>query len=145
MLAISKQSEFEIGPSSRIWVGTFLLFVLLAASGAIAQSKIKVSGEVSDPSGAVVSGASIHVAVKECKCEDCPNPTTCDCCPNQFTLNTDSAGRFEFSVPHGIYDVDVKASAGTAHLEVDLNSGDQKTVSIHLTQSSVSAAGNSSR
>jgi hypothetical protein len=118
----------------RLRMGMLLGILSVAALTANAQNRISVSGTVTDASGAVVAGAEVHINVKQCKCEDCENPTTCDCCPNQITVETSGSGTFDFSVPHGTYQIDVSASSGTAHLEVDLNSGDQKNVSIHLKQ-----------
>ena len=107
------------------------LTVFVAAAHA-QEGTITVTGNVTDPSGAYVSAAQVQIKLKQCKCSDCKDPEACDCCPNQLTTQTNEVGHYSFSVPHGIYLLDVRAEQREARLELDLNNGTERTQDIHL-------------
>lgn len=102
----------------------------VAIATAQGENQITVSGTVADTSGAVVAGARISVKLKKCKCEDCPNPSDCKCCPNQVKVETGGDGTFSFSVPHGTYEVSVVAGERNAQVTLDLNEGAHTSVNV---------------
>jgi Carboxypeptidase regulatory-like domain len=115
-----------------------LVFVTLVTVAPAQENNIKVSGTVTDPSGAYVSGAVLKVNLEQCKCSDCKNPIRCDCCPNQeTTYTTNGEGRYSFSVPHGIYHLYARAGNLQAELNLDLNDGSTRIQDIHLTAQDV--------
>ena len=97
--------------------------VIAGRSAAQEGNRITVSGTITDPSGAVVSGATLSLHVLRCKCSDCNPQADCNCCPDQLTGQSNEAGRYSFTVPHGTYHLDVKAGSREAHIDVDLSDG----------------------
>jgi len=109
---------------------TLFIISSCAISSLAQENRVKVSGLVVDPSGAAIPAAEIQVNLKECKCSDCPDPMACNCCPPQFTAHSRDDGTFSFSIPHGKYHVVVHTESRRAELDLDLNTGDAKNVTI---------------
>jgi hypothetical protein len=96
-----------------------LLFCFALASAVLAQSNSGiVSGTVTDPSGAVVPGATVNIL----------NPVS------QYSraVKTDSGGHFTFpNVPYNPYHLSVSAS-GFASLDRDVNVNSSVPVSVNI-------------
>ena len=113
------------------------LFVLLTAAIAASQTNnqtnnlITVSGTVTDASGAGVQNAEMVLKSAGCKCSECETPE-CKCCPQQMTVNIQKGGIFTFAVPHGNYVLEVQAGGLKARVNVDLNTGESRTVDVAL-------------
>jgi DNA replicative helicase MCM subunit Mcm2 (Cdc46/Mcm family) len=113
------------------------LFVLLTAAFAASQTSsqtnnlISVSGTVTDASGAGVENAEMVLKSAGCKCSECETPE-CKCCPEQMTVNIQKGGIFTFAVPHGNYVLEVHAGGLKARMDVDLNTGESRTVDVAL-------------
>jgi hypothetical protein len=113
------------------------LFVLLTAAIAASQTNnqtnnlITVSGTVTDASGAGVQNAEMVLKSAGCKCSECETPE-CKCCPQQMTVNIQKGGIFTFAVPHGNYVLEVHAGGLKARVNVDLNTGESRTVDVAL-------------
>ena len=109
-----------------------ILLVPVLAYSAQQGSHITVSGTITDPSRAVVSGATVSLRVLRCKCSDCNPQEACDCCPDQLSVNSDAVGRYSVTVPHGTYRLNVKAENREAHVDVDLNGGETMHEDVQL-------------
>jgi hypothetical protein len=109
------------------------LLVLLTAAIAASQTNnlIIVSGTVTDASGAGVQNAEMVLRAAGCKCSECETPE-CKCCPQQMTVNIQKGGIFTFAVPHGNYVLEVQAGGLKARMNVDLNTGESRTVDVTL-------------
>ena len=107
-----------------------ILFCGIVAAAPQTENQVIVSGTIRDSSGAVVSGAQIVVKLEKCKCADCKKPEECKCCPNQITATSGADGTFQFSVPHGNYTADVTAGRLKATVNLDLNQGNTRNVSV---------------
>jgi hypothetical protein len=110
----------------RFFVLTIVLISTFAfTSVAQGQTHVRLSGVVVDPSGAAVSGVNVGVKLR-CKCSDCPDPNTCECCPGQISTTTDEEGRFSVSVVPGTYTV----SARNKEITVNVSPGANNSVRI---------------
>jgi carboxypeptidase family protein len=109
--------------------------MFLASLGVLRAQEdgITVSGNVYDPSGAVVSGATLEIKIEKCKCSDCKSPTRCDCCPDQLKKESNAEGHYSFTVPHGEYRVFVQARELKGQAPLDLREGSALSYDFHLT------------
>ena len=104
-----------------IFTGIFLLSLLFAVPGAFAQSTSgSVNGTVTDPSGALVAGATVQIA----------NPVT----GYTRTTTTDAGGHFQFfNIPFNTYRLTVtQAGFHDATRSVDVNSGVPFVLAVKL-------------
>jgi hypothetical protein len=131
----------------RIALCAVLLFCFGAATVAFAQHESTVSGIVADPTGAVIPGATIHVATHA--------PSTFH--PPDATSN--AVGRYTLSLPSGIYDITVAAAGfspsvavvtlprtdAAKYLNITLSiAPDAEQLNVSANQNSTSAADNKS-
>ncbi len=122
--ASPNKSPFQVGPKlfARFVLAAICLFAILAsAHSAHAQVSASISGRVTDPSGAAVSGAAVAAKNLETEVER--------------TTSTDDAGRYAvLSLPVGVYEVRItkqnfqEAVQSGIHLAV----GQEATVDMAL-------------
>lgn len=84
-----------------------IIFLTLAGSAHAAETSL--TGKVQDASGAAVASARVSLKLEHCSCKDCPEPSKCNCCPDQRTVTADGSGSYSVSIPAGDYKVTVTA------------------------------------
>jgi hypothetical protein len=105
-------------PSTKAVKIAFATFIfLMVAISARAQRKAAVSGFLVDKAGGVIAGANMHVMLASCMCSRCKDPTKCECCPDQVTVQTGKDGSYAFSLDPGRYTVEVGNKKATVTLE----------------------------
>jgi Carboxypeptidase regulatory-like domain len=99
-----------------------------------------INGSVSDPNGAVVSGATITV-ICDCNATECKDKVCKECCPQKsYTATTNDNGEFRVSVPNGSYSLKVVVQ-GFSEAEVDgikVTDGSEQRVNVTLKVGSLS-------
>src|SRR5260370_32682083 len=115
----------------------FGLVCAVSALAAQEQNKAKISGTVTDSSGAAIAGVEISLKNIECVCSQCQHD--CDCCPDQ-SFKTDDAGHFSLSTGHGRYSVTLKKTGFRAvKIEVDLRTANTKNLEVAMTPGDVAS------
>lgn len=109
-----------------------LLFLVPAAAGARAGIG-EVVGRVVDQTGASLPGVNVTLHTG-CRCQDCTDPTACDCCPDAMVQVTNAEGRFKFlSVNAGTYTLGASLSGFSAvDQEVVVEPGHTTKVDVTL-------------
>src|SRR5665213_1490045 len=105
----------------RFYRSLFFLLLLIVSQYAVAQVTAALSGTITDPSGAAITGAAVTVR----------NVNT----GATRSGTTDDAGRYQvFSLPVGEYEVRAKKSGFAEEIRtgIDLVVGQSATVDLHL-------------
>lgn len=116
-------------------LAVFLLSGVVAAPGwAQASSNRVIEGVAVDQDDAALPGVSVSIA-PGCTCDQCDDPETCKCCPNEGvsrTVTTDAEGRFRIpGLPPGEYGVTASLEGfGTVTSQADLSTQQVATVRI---------------
>lgn len=116
-------------------LAVFVLSGVVCPPGWVQASSDRViEGVAVDQDDAALPGVSVSIS-PGCTCDQCDDPETCKCCPNEGvarTVTTDARGRFRIpGLPPGEYEVTASLEGfATVSSQADLSTQQVATVRI---------------